>query len=111
MNAELHLIVLDQHAASEKKARAEIGLSLEGASIDQVDALIKLAERAVQRMKEFQEMRKTGAAPDQGVTGTEGDLTKTATPSWTEQDGRELAEENDEADGGDPDGLQPRPIP
>ena len=102
MNAELHLVVFDSTTASRRGGTVEAGLNVQGCSPEQVDALVTLTERTLTRMKEYQtEMRKTGTAPDQGVTGTEGETAKTAgiPEGWTEQDSQELLAENREADG------------
>lgn len=103
MNAELHLVVFDATTAARRGGTVEAGLNVHGCSPEQVDALVKLTERTLTRMKEYQtEMRKTGTAPDQAVTEAEGDGTKTAgsdDDGWTTKDAAELVVENTEADG------------
>ncbi len=97
-SAELHIIVFDDQTAAARGGRVETGINVEGISNAQLHALIVLGETTINKLKEFEEMRKTGTSPDQALTGTEGDLAKTAAPDWTEKDGEELAEENAKAD-------------
>ena len=105
MRVEFHISVYDEDEAARLQEPGQIGLSVRGATVAQIDALILHLDTTLRKLREHR-MKKYGRSDDARIIGPDGaEGTKTA-GAWTPEDEADLAQENATADG-----LTPSELP